>query len=250
MSIRPFLLALLLAVPAGAYPAADPAEDPLGLDAGPARDEQAFMEWVKDPRGRKHPVMAFKNLVHHDPLLRPDYRAFLYKQAGLKGKAARLMVTLSEEVFLRDPLTTAELVTMEERDKLAASDRRMAALGKQFFRLVPRAQRLRIYKIAEKFQFTRLAVIDLVRTGRRLAWMSEWKKLEWEREEGYLYGMEKDKDAETAERIDDDFRMTMDFMLTFAGPPSYMEKAEKERIRAERRRKRGLIIKGLKPYEF
>ena len=251
MSIKPLLLALVLALPAAnAYPVVNPAEDPLELDAGAERDQQAFGEWVKDPRGKKHPAMTFKNLVHHDPLLRPDYRAFLYGQGNLKGKEAKLVVKLSEEIFLRDPMTTIELVSLEDRNKLAASDKRMEEMGKQFFKLVPRAQRLRLYKIAEKLQYARLAVIDLVRTGRKITWMSEWKKLEWDREEGYLYGMEKDKDKETSDRIDADFRLTMDFILTFAGPPTYLDKSERERIRGDRRKKRGVILKGLKPYEF
>jgi hypothetical protein len=232
--------------------AAEPAasEDPLGLDAGPARDEQAFLEWVKAPRERPHPVMTFKNLVHHDPRLRPDYRAFLCRQASLKGKAARLVVALSEEVFLRDPLTTGDLVTLEDRLKLEASDKRVRELGKRFFREIPRARRLRIYKIAEKFQYARLAVIDMVRTGNKYAWMAGWKKLEWDREEGYLYGMENGKDAEYSARVDEDFKLTMDFILTFAGPPSYLDKPERERIRGERRKKRVLIIKGLRPFDL
>jgi hypothetical protein len=237
--------------------AADPTGpmDPLLLDPGEGKDEAGFMAWVKDPRtAPMHPLAKLELIVQKDPRNRKDYLAFLDRQAGVTGPAAAALNALAETIYVRGPLTTSPPATrdLQHKDKMLAE--KLAKQGREFFRLVPREARVRVYKVAEKFELTRLAMLDLVRTsqtGITDAWIEQERADEDRREAGYFFGLCKDRDAATVRAVLEDFKMTVTFMMTFAGPPGYVhgDKA-RNKVRAEKRAQRAALIKALDPITF
>jgi hypothetical protein len=250
------LLAALAAGPACAVsPSAGSASDPLGLDAGEANDEAAFQAWAKDPRGAaRHPAAKFEWFVHSDRRYRVDYFSFVTKQAGLKGPAAQALKALAETVLARAPMMTSPPGTrdLQAKDKRLAA--KLAAQGKDFFRLMPRAARVRVYQIAEKFELARLATLNIVRMGQSEitdVWVDQERAVEAHNEEGYLVGMLKGREPATERAILEDFKLTVTFMLTYAGPPPYVHgDAARNKVRAEKRKARAALLKNLEPITF
>ncbi len=236
-------------------PAVSAGADPLGLDAGEARDEAAFQAWARDPReAPMHPLAKLELIVQKDPRNRKDYLAFLDRQAGLKGPAAAALNALAETIYIRGPLANSAPATrdLQHKDKLLAD--KLLKQGRDFFRLAPREARVRVYKVGEKFELTRLAMLDLVRTGQTGitdAWIEAERADEDRREAGYFYGLCKDRDAATVRAILEDFKLTVTFMMTFAGPPGYVhgDKA-RNKVRADKRAQRAAILKSLEPLSF
>jgi len=228
--------------------------DPLGLDAGEAGDEAAFQAWAKDPRsGAKHPAAKFQWFVHADPRYRKDYFSFVTRQAGLKGPAAQALQALAVTVYARSPMATQAPGTRD----LQAKDKRLAVKlateGKAFFKLVSRADRVRVYQIGEKFELARLAALDLVRNSRTEitdTWVTEERAVEAHNDEGYLYGMLKGREPATERAILEDFKLTVTFMLTYAGPPGYVHGAARDKFRVEKKKARVVLLKNLEPISF
>ncbi len=248
--------AAMMAVNFGVATAADkvPA-DPLGLDPGPQKTEAAFHAWAADPRkAPRHPLDTLRYIVHTSIKLRPDYYAFVFKQTGLTGEAARVTKLLAELANERAPLMAQEPATREAQKQDADLARRITWAGDQFFKQVPREDRIRVYKVAEKFSDARLAQLDLVRMGATVitdAWVDQALQEETRRQDGYLYGMCHGADAATAAAVRDDFKMTVMFLLTFAGPPPYVHgDAAKNKVRLAKRRDRARILKELAPITF
>jgi len=231
------------------------AEDPLALNPGPTKTEAVFQAWAQDPRSApKHPLDALQYIVHTSAKLRPDYYAFVFKQTGLTGEAARATRQLAELINERVPLMKQAPATRELQQQDGALAKKMLAAGHAWFALVGEPDRLRVYKVAEKFSDARLAVLDLVRNGATEitdSWVEQARADEARQQDGYLYGSCRSADPATVRAVVDDFKLTVTFLLTFAGPPPYVHgDAAKEKVRAAKRRQRGRILQELTPIDF
>lgn len=229
--------------------------DPLGLDPGPEKTEAAFHAWAKDPRtAPRHPLDTLRFIVHDSVRMRPDYYAFVYKQTGLTGEAARITRQLAELINERAPLMSQAPATREAQKQDAALAKRIEWAGAEFFKQVSRPERIRVYKVAEKFSDARLALLDLVRMGATVisdGWIEQARAEQDRRQDGYLYGMCRDAEPAVVHDVLEDFKLTVAFLLTFAGPPPYVHgDAAKDRVRAAKRRQRGRILKELTPIGF
>jgi hypothetical protein len=226
--------------------------DPLGLDPGPEKTEAAFRAWATDPRTAPlHPLDTLRYIVHTSAKLRPDYYAFVFKQTGLTGQAAKVTRDLAELVNERAPLANQAPATRELQKQDADLAKKLLAAGAEWFKLVPPDDRIRVYKVAEKFSDARLAVLDLVRNGATViddSWIDQTRAEEARRQDGYLYGMCNGANFRTVQAVLDDFKLTVAFLLTFAGPPPYVHgDAAKNKVRAAKRAERGRILRELTP---
>jgi hypothetical protein len=238
-----------------AAPAAEGPADPLGLDAGAAKDEAAFLAWVKDPRAAPmHPLAKLKLIVQKDPKNRADYFTFLTSQAGIKGPGAKALKAMAETIYVRGPLMDSPPTTRELQQKDAKLAVKLEKQGREFFRLVPRAARVRVYKIGEKFEVARLALLNMVTMAQSEitdTWIDQERAEEARNEAGYFFGLCKDRDAATVRAITEDFKLTVTFMLTFAGPPSYIRgDKDRNKFRAQKRAGRAKLLQGLQPISF
>ncbi len=248
---------MALTLVSGATFAAAPADgpaDPLGLDAGAAKDEAAFLAWVKDPRtAPMHPLAKLKLVVQKDEKNRADYFAFLLNQAGIKGAGAKAFKAMAETIYVRSPFFDSPPATRELQQKDARLALKLEKQGREFFKLVPREARVRVYTIGEKFEVARLAMLNLVTMAQSEitdAWIDQERADETRNEAGYFYGLCKGASAATVHAVTEDFKLTVTFMLTFAGPPSYLSKVEKNKVRAKRRADRAKLLKSLTPISF
>jgi len=229
--------------------------DPLGLNPGPVKTEAVFQAWTRDPRNApKHPLDALQYIVHTSAALRPDYYAFVFKQTGLTGEAARATRQLAELINERVPLMKQAPATRELQQEDEALAKKMLAAGHVWLTLVPEPDRVRVYTVAEKFSDARLAVLDLVRNGATEiadSWVDRAREDEARQQDGYLYGSCRNADPPRVRAVVDDFKMTVTFLLTFAGPPPYVHgDVAKNKVRAEKRRQRTRILQELTPITF
>ena len=230
------------------------ATDPLRLDPGEAKSEKAYQAWAKDPRtAPRHPADCLRFIVHSSAKLRQDTYAFAFRQAGLAGESVRITRQLAELVNERAPLMTQPPATREAQKLDADLARRMVWAGTEFFKNLDRAGQLRLYSVAEKFEAARLAQLDLVRMGATVisdAWVAQARR-EDERGQGYLWGICQGADAEKVKAVEADFKLTVTFMLTFAGPPPYIHgDTAKNKVRAAKRAQRARILRELTPITF
>jgi len=251
-------LAFFLAVAPATVRAAPPADgprDPLGLDPGKDKDEAVFQAWAKDPRtAPMHPLAKLELIVQRDQKNWADYYTFLCNQSGIKGAGAKALKAMAETIYVRAPLANSPPATRELQAKDARLGEKLLKQGKEFFKLVPRDARVRVYIIGEKFEVTRLAMLDMVRTSQGNitdAWIEQEKADEDRKEAGYFYGLCRGRDPATVRAISEDFKLTVTFMLTFAGPPSYIRgERDRNKFRAQKRAARAKLLQGLQPITF
>ncbi len=237
------LLAAALASPA---PAARPA-DPFGLDRGEATDLQVFLDWLAKPaEAPKHPLVWLKAVTRSKKTQRKYQFAYFLRQTGLKGRAAELAVVMADDVFALDAIAVEAYRTESQQEDIRRRGERLKGLAGEFFSLVPRKDRVRVYKVAEKFEGARLILLDLDRLKQTEIsddWMNNLVATEKASRQGYLFGMLEGRTAATADRIVADFRTMLNFLLTFSKPPVGLKGKKLKSYLVRKKRVRSAILK-------
>jgi len=229
--------------------------DPFGMDQGEAGDQEAFQAWLNDPAtAPPHPLMWLRAVDRSKPSQRKGYFAFFDRQTGLKGKLAETVHTMADDLFALDSYLAEPYPTDGQKRDIAIAKERISKAAEYLFRWVPRNRRVRIYKVAEKFEGARLLLMDfnrLQQTEISDQWMNELQEAENRAGKGYLYGMLKDKDEKTKARIIADYKATIEYLLSFSKPPDTVKGATaKKKFSAAQKKRRAVILKKTKLFGF
>ena len=189
------------------------AEDALGKDPGPKEDTHAwFMDHMFD-----HPLASL-DLSLSDST--EEEREFFRRQAGLRGQAfdvARRIGLLIGAIGAAQGRWYGNPESLPGGKKYLAKVAELDRLAAECFRLVPRARRVKVYKVAQKIASAK-GLIDrrhyVPEMGDTADALVEWSRRQGEKNRrGYLYGMVKRhlrSDTE-AQRITEDFKQTLRF---------------------------------------
>lgn len=231
------------------------AEDPFGLDPGEAGDKAGFDAWLADPlKAPAHPLMWLRAVARSKKVQRAGYLNYFYRQSGTKSrKSMATIASLADDLFKYDALLAEPYPSAGQKQEIADTKARIAKSAGSFFAVYNRSYRLITYKVAEKFEGAGLLIMDLNRL-RQTEINDEWMKALYEQEKqahkGYLFGMLEGKDPATAQKIMDDYRDTIRFLLTFANPPEGLKGKALAKFKAMQKKTRASILKktALFPY--
>lgn len=251
MRTRGFMIAMLLAAGLPLLAAKLAPQDPYDLDPGEKQDQAGFVDWVRRPHvAPRHPLDCLQAVVHTNKIQTNDYFQFFNGQTGLTGGNALLARRLAEYLYQRAPLANTEGLGLEDQKKLKDSGEVIVKAADEFFAKVPRETRVRVYLVSEKFEAARLATLDLVRMGQSEvtdAWLAKVKDDDMRAGQGYLFGVCRDRDDAGVARALADYRLTVDFLLTFVGPPPYLHGKDRDAFRMRKRKQRAQILRSLAP---
>jgi hypothetical protein len=223
------------------------AEDPFGLDPGEAKDKAVFNAWLANPANAPaHPLIWLRAVARSKQPQRANYFKYFYKQTGTKAKKTiAVMDSLADDLFSFDALIAEPYPSAGQKKEIEAVRARISKSADAFFAIYNREYRLKVYKVAEKFEGARLLIMDLNRlrqTEITDEWMVTLREQEKQARKGYLFGMLEGKDPATAQKIMDDYRDTIRFLLTFANPPEELKGKALAKFKANQVKLRNAIL--------
>jgi len=246
---------VLLAILVSSHSFAVKAEDPFGIDPGEANDKAGFHAWLADPANAPaHPLMWMRAVARSKEPQRTSYFNYFFKQTGTKAKkTVAVMEGLADDLFNYDALVAEPYPSAGQKKEIEEARVRIGKSGDAFFAIYNRAYRLKVYKVAEKFEGARLLIMDLNRlrqTEISDEWMVTLRDQENQARKGYLYGMLEGKDAATAQKIMDDYRDTIRFLLSFSKPPEELRGKTLKKFTADQKKTRTAILKKATLFQY
>jgi len=231
------------------------AEDPFGLDPGELKDKAGFTAWLNDPlNAPHHPLMWLRAVARSKQPQRANYFKYFYKQTGTKSKKTIAVVeNLADDLFNYDSLIAEPYPSAGQKSEILATRERIGKEADAFFTIYNRADRVRVYKVAEKFEGARLLIMDLNRlrqTEITDEWMKTLHEQEYQARKGYLFGMLEGKDAATSEKIMADYRDIIRFLLSFSKPPEELKGKALAKFKATQKKTRDSILKKATLFRF
>jgi len=157
-----------------------------------------------------------------------------------------IMESLADDLFNYDAIIAEPYPTDGQKKELDVLRARIGKTADAFFIVYNRGYRLKVYKVAEKFEGARLLIMDLNRL-RQLEitdeWMATLREQENQAHKGYLFGMLEGKDEATAAKIMADYRDTIRFLLSFSKPPEELAGKALAKFKAKQKKTRDAILK-------
>ena len=224
------------------------AEDPFGLDHGEARDKSGFTAWLADPQNAPaHPLIWLRAVARSKEPQRTSYFKYFFRQTGTKAKKTiAVMENLADDLFNYDALVAEPYPSAGQKKEIAEARARIGKSADAFFAIYDREYRLKVYKVAEKFEGARLLIMDLNRLRQTEVtdeWMATLREQENQSHQGYLYGMLEGRDPATAGKITADYRDTIRFLLSLSRPPEELKGAALAKFKARQKKTRDDILK-------
>jgi len=178
---------------------------------------------------------------------RNSYFMFFYRQTGTKAKKTIATIeSLADDLFIYDALLAEPYPSDGQKKEVEAIRGRIGKSADAFFSIYNRADRIRVYKVVEKFEGARLLIMDLNRmkqTDVTDEWVAGLREQENQARKGYLFGMLEGRDEAAAVKIMADYRDTIRFLLSFSKPPDGIRGKALVKFNARQKKNRTAILK-------
>jgi hypothetical protein len=206
------------------------------------KDKTAFMAQLVDGGPpRNHPLFSLQEMAGGTEERRAVLFSYFFGQTGLTGRAAEVVMEMSDLIMWHGILRARPDRDLSRRERVRSQ---LSHLAEEFFDLVPRKQRVRVYRVSEK-------MAAAAETALSMAQSHQYEVTPGLLERGiptgsfhlYLDGMCRGRDRATAAKIRQDFADAVDLYLSYMGRPV-------EISGNEWRERRQRIVRGARPFEF
>ncbi len=228
-------------------------DDPFGEVTFGPEEIPTYGKMLDQPFTISHPLKYLQYVYGGHPEEAEASFEYFFKETGIKGHQAQLLERMGRTFYRWSELLGYRYQNKERLSELASLTKELRTMGNQFMKTATVLERLRVYKVAEKFKAARSFVLALVDQGvYTIPEVKAGTKADWayKDERSYLYGMERGYDPLSCQKIEQDFKRTMEYLMSLEVPGKLKTKEDQDEYRDGKRHYRAGALKKLKLFEF